>query len=66
MTDFVYVCHNIWKNDQDVTIKHWIILGYAAFRKHKTMLKSTRISIQSENDDPSKCKQFDSNIWCHL
>lgn len=67
MTDFVYVGHNLsWKNEQEVTLKYGIILGYAAFRKHKAMLKSARISIHIENDHPSICKQFDLHLWCHL
>lgn len=44
--NFVYLGHKLYcKNYQEVVLKHRISLGWAAFRKYKGILKSTRLAL---------------------
>ena len=47
--EFVYLGHKLsCRRDQDVPVKHRIGLGWAAFSKHQSLIKSTRVLIHTK------------------
>ena len=49
VTDFIYLGHKLSSSgNQEVALKHRIGLGWAAFEKHKTILKSKRVPIATK------------------
>ena len=47
--EFVYLGHKLsCRSDQEVSVKHRIGLGWAAFGKHQSLIKSTRVPIHTK------------------